>query len=161
MRVGIGYDIHRFGADRALKLGGVEIPEGEGLIGWSDADCLLHAICDALLGAAGLGDIGQHFPNDDPEFRGADSLDLLGRVSSMIARAGYIVVNVDSTVLAEEPPLAHYRDAMKRRIGGALGISPDAVGVKFGTSERLGAIGRMEGIAAQAVCLIEKRGTGR
>ncbi|MCK6461943.1 MAG: 2-C-methyl-D-erythritol 2,4-cyclodiphosphate synthase [Planctomycetes bacterium] len=157
MRVGIGYDIHRFGADRALRLGGVEIPEGEGLEGWSDADCLLHAICDALLGAAGLGDIGQHFPNDDPEYRGADSIDLLGKVSSMVARAGYRVVNVDSTVLAEEPPLAHYRDAMKRRIAGALSISPDAVGVKFGTNERLGAIGRMEGIAAQAVCLIEKR----
>jgi 2-C-methyl-D-erythritol 2,4-cyclodiphosphate synthase len=157
MRVGIGYDIHKFGADRALKLGGVEIPEGEGLIGYSDADCLVHAVCDALLGAAGLGDIGQHFPDDDPEFRGADSIDLLGRVSSMVARAGYRVVNVDSTVLAEVPPLSHYRDAMRRRIAGALSISSDSVGVKYGTSEGLGPIGRVEGIAAYAVCLIEKR----
>jgi len=158
MRVGIGFDIHRFGADRALKLGGVEIPEGEGLVGWSDADCLLHAICDALLGAAGLGDIGEHFPNDDPAYRGADSIELLRRVSTMVSRAGYEVINVDSTVLAEEPPLAHYRDAMRRRISGALSISPDRVGVKYGTAERLGAIGRIEGIACQAICLIEKRG---
>lgn len=158
MRVGVGFDIHRFGADRALKLGGIEIPEGEGLIGWSDADCLVHAISDALLGAAGLGDIGQHFPSDDPEFRDADSIELLRRVSTMVARAGYHVVNVDSTVLAEEPPLASYRDAMRRRIAGALSISADSVGVKFGTAERLGAIGRVEGIACHAVCLIEKRG---
>jgi 2-C-methyl-D-erythritol 2,4-cyclodiphosphate synthase len=157
MRVGVGFDIHRFGADRALKLGGVEIPEGEGLVGWSDADCLLHAISDALLGAAGLADIGHHFPSDDPAFRDADSIDLLGRVSSMVARAGYRVVNVDSTVLAEEPPLAPYREQMRRRIAGALSISSDAVGVKFGTAERLGAIGRLEGIACHAVCLIEKR----
>ncbi len=158
MRVGFGFDIHPFGADRALKLGGVEIPEGEGLVGCSDADCLLHAICDALLGAAGLGDIGQHFPDTDPEFRGADSADLLARVSSMIARAGYRVVNVDSAVVAEEPRLSPYRDAMRRRIAGVLGISADTVGVKFTTAERLGAIGRVEGIACQAVCLIEKRG---
>ena len=157
MRVGVGFDIHKFGADRALKLGGVEIPEGEGLIGYSDADVLLHAICDALLGAAGLGDIGQHFPDTDPAYRGADSIELLGRVSAMVARAGYRVVNIDSTVLAEEPPLAHYREAMKRRIAGALVISPDAVGVKFGTAEGLGAIGRVEGVACHAVCLIEKR----
>jgi 2-C-methyl-D-erythritol 2,4-cyclodiphosphate synthase len=160
MRVGIGYDIHRFGADRALKLGGVEIPEGEGLMGYSDADALVHAICDALLGAAGLADIGEHFPNTDPAYRGADSIELLRRVSSMLSRAGYEVLNVDSMVLAEEPPLAHYRDAMRRRIAGALSISPDAVGVKYGTSEGLGPIGRVEGIAAHAVCLIEKR-TGR
>jgi len=158
MRIGTGFDIHKFGADRALRLGGVEIPEGEGLIGYSDADCLVHAVCDALLGAAALGDIGEHFPNTDPAFRGADSIELLRRVSSMLARAGFDVVNVDSTVLAEEPPLAHYRDAMRRRIAGALSIPPASVGVKFGTSEGLGPIGRVEGIAAYAVCLIEKRG---
>ena len=158
MRVGFGFDIHQFGADRALRLGGVEIPEGEGLVGYSDADCLLHAIADALLGAAGLGDIGQHFPDTDPAFRGADSADLLARVSSMIARAGYRVVNVDSTVVAEEPRLSPYRDAMRRRIAGTLGIPVDLIGVKFTTAEKLGAIGRVEGIACHAVCLIEKRG---
>ena len=158
MRVGFGFDIHQFGADRALRLGGVEIPEGEGLVGYSDADCLLHAIADALLGAAGLGDIGQHFPDTDPAFRGADSAELLGRVSSMIARAGYRVVNVDSTVVAEEPRLSPYRDAMRRRIAGTLSIPVDLVGVKFTTAEGLGAIGRVEGIACHAVCLIEKRG---
>src|SRR5512139_3538155 len=125
MRVGFGFDIHQFGADRALRLGGVEIPEDEGLVGYSDADCLLHAIADALLGAAGLGDIGQHFPDTDPAFRGADSAELLGRVSSMIARAGYRVVNVDSTVVAEEPRLSPYREAMRRRIAGTLGIPVD------------------------------------
>jgi 2-C-methyl-D-erythritol 2,4-cyclodiphosphate synthase len=158
MRVGFGFDIHQFGADRALRLGGVEIPEGEGLVGYSDADCLLHAIADALLGAAGIGDIGQHFPDTDPAFRGADSGELLGRVSTMIARAGYRVVNVDSTVVAEEPRLAPYRDAMRRRIAGILSIAADLVGVKFTTAEGLGAIGRVEGIACHAVCLIEKRG---
>ena len=158
MRVGFGFDIHQFGADRALRLGGVEVPEGEGLVGYSDADCLLHAIADALLGAAGLGDIGQHFPDTDPAFRGADSAELLGRVSSMVARAGYRVVNVDSTVVAEEPRLSPYREAMRRRIAGVLGIPVDLIGVKFTTAEGLGAIGRVEGIACHAVCLIEKRG---
>ncbi|MFI5402306.1 MAG: 2-C-methyl-D-erythritol 2,4-cyclodiphosphate synthase [Planctomycetota bacterium] len=158
MRVGVGYDIHQFGADRPLRLGGVEIPEGEGLVGYSDADCLLHAIADALLGAAGLGDIGQHFPDTDPAFLNADSADLLARVSSMIARAGYLVVNVDSTVIAQEPRLSPYREAMRRRISGTLGIAFDNVGVKVTTAAGLGALGRVEGIACHAVCLIEKRG---
>jgi 2-C-methyl-D-erythritol 2,4-cyclodiphosphate synthase len=158
MRVGFGFDIHRFGADRPLKLGGVEIPEGdEGLVGYSDADCLLHAIMDALLGAAGLGDIGEHFPDRDPAYRNADSGELLTKVSVMIARAGYRVVNVDATVLAEEPRLSPHRDAMRKRIAGLLTLPPDAVGVKFTTAEGLGAIGRVEGIACHAVCLIEKR----
>ncbi len=158
MRAGVGFDIHQFGADRPLRLGGVEIPEGEGLVGYSDADCLLHAISDALLGAAGLGDIGQHFPDTDPAFRDADSSELLARVSSMIARAGYRVVNVDSTVVAQEPRLSPYREAMRKRIAGTLGIAVDLIGVKFTTAEGLGAIGRVEGIACHAICLIEKRG---
>jgi len=157
MRVGVGFDVHRFGGGGPLRLGGVEIPGAEGLLGHSDADCLLHAIADALLGAAGLGDIGQHFPDTDAAYAGADSADLLARVSSMVARAGYRIVNLDATVLAEKPRLAPYRDAMRRRIAGVLSMHPDTVGVKFTTTEGLGAIGRAEGIACQAVCLIERR----
>jgi 2-C-methyl-D-erythritol 2,4-cyclodiphosphate synthase len=157
MRAGIGFDVHRFGAKRPLRLGGVEIPGAKGLLGHSDADCLLHAVADALLGAAGLGDIGEHFPDTDPAYKGADSADLLARVSVLVARAGFQVVNVDATVLAEKPKLAPYRDAMRRRIAGVLSLPPDAVGVKFTTTEGLGAIGRGEGIASQAVCLLEKR----
>jgi len=157
MRVGVGFDLHRMGADRPLRLGGVEIPGSPGLIGHSDADCVLHAIADALLGAAALGDIGEHFPDDDPQYRDADSRDLLARTVGIVARAGYGPVNVDCTVLAERPKLAPFRDEMRRTIAAAVGLTEAAVGVKFTTLEGLGALGRGEGIACHAVCLLEKR----
>jgi 2-C-methyl-D-erythritol 2,4-cyclodiphosphate synthase len=157
MRVGIGFDIHRFGAKRPLRLGGVEVLKSKGLIGHSDADVVLHAVCDALLGAAGLDDIGEHFPDTDPALRGADSADLLGRVATMVARAGFVVVNVDCTVMAERPRLAPFRGPMRQRIAGLLGLPAGAVSVKFTTLEKLGALGRAEGIAAEAVCLLEER----
>jgi len=157
MRVGVGFDLHRLGADRPLRLGGVEIPGSPGLIGHSDADCVLHAIADALLGAAARGDIGQHFPDDDPQFRDADSRDLLARVVGIVAQAGYDPKNVDCTVLAERPKLSPFRDEMRRTIAAAVGLTEDAVGVKFTTLEGLGALGRGEGIACHAVCLLEER----
>jgi 2-C-methyl-D-erythritol 2,4-cyclodiphosphate synthase len=157
MRVGVGFDLHRLGADRPLRLGGVEIPGSPGLIGHSDADCVLHAIADALLGAAARGDIGQHFPDDDPQFRDADSRDLLARVVGIVAQAGYGPKNVDCTVLAERPKLSPFRDEMRRTIAAAVGLTEDAVGVKFTTLEGLGALGRGEGIACHAVCLLEER----
>lgn len=157
MRVGVGFDVHRLGADRPLRLGGVEVPGSPGLIGHSDADCVLHAITDALLGAAALGDIGMHFPDDDPQYKDADSKDLLARAVGMVADAGWEAVNVDCTVLAEEPKLAPYRDEMRRTIGAAVGLTEDAVGVKFTTLEGLGALGRGEGIACHAVCLLAER----
>jgi 2-C-methyl-D-erythritol 2,4-cyclodiphosphate synthase len=157
MRVGVGFDLHRLGGDRPLRLGGVEIPGSPGLIGHSDADCVLHAIADALLGAAALGDIGQHFPDDDPQFLGADSRHLLARVVGIVAQAGYGPKNVDCTVLAERPKLSPFRDEMRRTIAAAVGLTEDAVGVKFTTLEGLGALGRGEGIACHAVCLLEKR----
>ena len=158
MRVGVGFDLHRMGADRPLRLGGVEIPGSPGLIGHSDADCVLHAIADALLGAAALGDIGEHFPDDDPQYRDADSRDLLARTVGIVARAGYGPVNVDCTVLAEQPRLAPHREEMRFRLAEILRIPEDAVGIKFTTLEGLGALGRGEGIACQAVCLLEQTG---
>jgi 2-C-methyl-D-erythritol 2,4-cyclodiphosphate synthase len=157
MRVGVGFDLHRTGADRPLRLGGVEIPGSPGLVGHSDADCVLHAIADALLGAAALGDLGDHFPDDDPRFRDADSSDLLARTVARVAEAGWHPVNVDCTVLAERPKLSPFRDEMRRTIAATLGLTGDAVGVKFTTLEGLGALGRGEGIACHAVCLLEKR----
>ncbi|MGQ0614207.1 MAG: 2-C-methyl-D-erythritol 2,4-cyclodiphosphate synthase [Planctomycetaceae bacterium] len=156
MRVGSGFDIHRLGAPRPLRLGGVAIPEGPGLIGHSDADCLLHALADALLGAAGLPDIGHHFPPGEPRFKDADSALLLLEVRRLVAGAGFRVANVDCTVLAERPRLEPYREPMRKRIAELLGLAPGSVGVKFGTMEGLGAVGRGEGIACQAVCLLEE-----
>ncbi len=161
MRVGIAYDLHRVGADRPLKLAGVEIEGSPGLVGHSDADCVLHAIADALLGAAGLGDLGQHFPDTDPAFKDADSGKLLGQVSRMVARAGYIPVNVDCTILAERPRLLPYREAMRKSIATLLAISANAGGVKFKTNEGLGEVGRGEAIACHAACLLEARGRRR
>ena len=155
MRVGTGFDLHRTGGEGPLILGGVEIPGASGLVGHSDADCVLHALADALLGAAGLGDIGEHFPDDDPQYAGADSAGLLEVVRTLVARAGFMVVNVDCTILAERPKLAPHRDALRARIAAILGLDADAVGVKMTTFEGLGAIGRGEAIACQAVCLIE------
>jgi len=156
MRVGTGFDIHRLGASRPLRLGGVEIPGSKGLVGHSDADCVLHAIADALLGAAGLPDIGHHFPDSDPKWRDADSADLLRSVVRMVGEAGYRVANVDTTILAERPKLAPHRDAMRSRIAEVLGVDPAAVGVKATTLEALGALGRREGIACIASALLEE-----
>ncbi len=156
MRIGVGYDIHRFQAGRALVLGGVEFPGETGLGGHSDADVLLHAVIDALLGAAGLGDIGQHFSPDDPAYEGASSLDLLGRALAMVRDAGLAVESLDATVIAERPRLAPQRDRMRECIAGALGVAPGRVNVKASSSEGLGALGRGEGIAAIAVVLLRE-----
>ena len=154
MRAGTGYDFHRLGADRPLRLGGVEVSPGPGLIGHSDADCVLHAIADALLGAAALGDIGQHFPDDDSRFKDADSAVLLAEVVNLVAQRGFEAHNVDCTVLAERPKLSPFRDAMRKKIAGLLGVGIGAVGVKFTTMEGAGVIGRGEGIACMASCLL-------
>jgi 2-C-methyl-D-erythritol 2,4-cyclodiphosphate synthase len=155
MRAGIGYDTHRLEAGRRLVLGGVEIEESEaGLAGHSDADVLTHAVIDALLGAAGLGDIGQHFPDTDERWRDADSLELLRAVVQMLADAGYKPANIDATLACEEPRLSPLRDQMRTRLAEAAGLEPDAVSVKFTTGERLGFVGRGEGIAALAIATV-------
>jgi 2-C-methyl-D-erythritol 2,4-cyclodiphosphate synthase len=154
-RVGIGYDVHRLVPGRRLVLGGVEIPHDVGLEGHSDADVALHALCDALLGAAALGDIGQHFPPTDESWRGADSVDLLGRVVALIAKRGYRVGNVDVTIIAERPRMAPHVPLMRERIAGALKLDVEAVSLKATTNEQLGSIGRGEGIAAIATAIIE------
>ena len=154
VRTGIGYDAHRLALGRLLRVGGVEIPWPRGLAGHSDADVLAHAIMDALLGAAGLGDLGRHFPPGDPAFRGADSIELLRRVAAMAAGAGWRVVHVDSTVLAEAPRLAPYIPQMQERLAAALGVDCSAVNIKATTTEGMGAIGRGEGIAAHAVATL-------
>ncbi|MGH2531873.1 MAG: 2-C-methyl-D-erythritol 2,4-cyclodiphosphate synthase [Thermomicrobiales bacterium] len=153
-RSGIGYDAHRFAEGRALVLGGVRIPHSRGLAGHSDADVLLHAIADAILGAAALGDIGQHFPPSDPAFKDAESRDLLARVRALVAARGFAVVNVDATVIAEAPRIGPHVPAMRRVIAEALGIAEDAVGVKATTNEGMGFVGREEGIAALAVATL-------
>jgi 2-C-methyl-D-erythritol 2,4-cyclodiphosphate synthase len=157
MRVGIGYDIHRFQEGRRLLLGGVEIEGEQGLGGHSDADVLLHAITDALLGAAGLSDIGHYFPPDDPTFAGIDSRELLARTVQMLGPLGYAVGNVDATVIAERPRLAPHIKAMRQRIADTLEVDESRVSVKATTNEGLGDIGRGEGIAALAVALIVPR----
>ena len=154
MRIGHGYDVHRFEDGRDLILGGVKIPFERGLLGHSDADVLTHAVMDALLGAASLGDIGLHFPDRDPAYRGISSLILLGRVGALLAERGYSVCNIDATVIAEEPKLRPYIDKMREKIADALGISVDQVSVKATTEEGLGFTGERLGIAAHAVCLI-------
>lgn len=154
VRTGIGYDAHRLVLGRLLRVGGVEIPWPRGLAGHSDADVLAHAIMDALLGGAGLGDLGRHFPPGDPAFRGADSIELLRRVAAMAAGAGWRVVHVDSTVLAEAPRLAPYIPQMQERLAAALGVDSSAVNIKATTTEGMGAIGRGEGIAAHAVATL-------
>lgn len=153
-RVGLGYDVHRLVAGRRLVLGGVELDFHLGLEGHSDADAVLHAVMDALLGAAALGDIGAHFPPSDPAWRDADSLDLLRRVGRLVAAADYAIGNLDVMVLAEAPRLAPHISAMRMRIAGALDINAEAVAIKATTNERLGFVGRGEGIAAMAVALL-------
>lgn len=155
MKVGQGFDVHPLVAGRRLVIGGVDIPYEKGLQGHSDADVLLHAICDALLGAAGLGDIGQHYPDTDAAFRGADSRALLRDVAGKLRSLDLKVVNVDATVIAQAPRIAPYRAAMVANIAADLGIAPAAVNVKATTTEHLGFLGRMEGIAAQAAVLLE------
>jgi 2-C-methyl-D-erythritol 2,4-cyclodiphosphate synthase len=156
LRTGIGFDSHPFTAGKKLVLGGVEIPFAKGLDGWSDADVLTHAVMDALLGAAALGDIGVHFPPGEAGYKGISSLIMLARVKGMLAAKGWRVGNIDATVVAEKPKLREYIDAMRNKLSGALGVSADCVSVKASTANGLGAIGREEGIAVYAVCLIEK-----
>ncbi len=156
LRIGHGYDVHAFAENRKCIIGGVHIPCEKGLLGHSDADVLLHAISDSLLGAAALGDIGKHFPDTDPIYEGADSILLLKLVNSLLIKHGYRVVNIDSTVIAQVPKLAPYIDEMRKNIADALSIDVDFVSVKATTEEKLGFTGRKEGISAHAVCLIEK-----
>ncbi|HET6568218.1 MAG TPA: 2-C-methyl-D-erythritol 2,4-cyclodiphosphate synthase [Rhodothermales bacterium] len=157
MRVGFGYDVHRFVEGRPLIIGGVDIPHSVGLEGHSDADVLLHAIADALLGAAALGDIGVHFPDTDERWRGADSLALLGHVGLLVAEAGYRVSNVDTTVTLERPRLRPHIDAMRGNVARVLGIDIGRISVKATTSERLGFVGTEQGAAAYAVCCLLPR----
>jgi 2-C-methyl-D-erythritol 2,4-cyclodiphosphate synthase len=157
MRIGIGYDAHRLVPDRPLVLGGVTIPHDRGLAGHSDADVLLHALADALLGAAALGDLGGHFPDTDPEWEGADSLALLSTVVEEVGEAGYVPHNVDATVVLERPKLRPHIDSMRENIADGLGLDPAAVSVKATTNEGLGAVGAEEGAAAHAVCTIRPR----
>jgi len=158
MRIGQGFDVHALVAGRLLIIGGVEIPYERGLLGHSDADVLLHAITDALLGAAGLGDIGQHFPDTDPKFKDANSRRLLRETARLIHRAEYAVVNIDATIIAQAPRMAPHVAQMAANIAADLGIEPGCVNIKAKTTEQLGFTGRGEGIAAQAVALIERAG---
>ncbi len=155
MRVGIGYDVHRLVAGRPLVIGGVTIPYEMGLEGHSDADVLLHAVCDAILGAAGMGDIGIHFPDNDPSYKNISSIKLLSLTWNMVKNHYSSVINIDATVFAEAPKIAPYADRMKRTMAEALNVSPGRMNIKATTSEGLGFIGRKEGIAAMAVALLE------
>jgi 2-C-methyl-D-erythritol 2,4-cyclodiphosphate synthase len=154
MRVGTGFDVHRLTAGRKLIIGGVDIPAEQGLLGHSDADVLLHAICDALLGAAGLGDIGRHFPDSDPKYKGISSLVLLEEVRRLLAHGGFRVHNIDATIVAERPRMTPHIPAMAANIAAAAGVDRSSVNVKATTTEGLGYTGRGEGMAAYAVCLI-------
>ena len=156
MRIGHGFDVHAFAEGRKLIIGGVDIPYKRGLAGHSDADVLLHAICDALLGAAGLGDIGRHFPDSDARYKGIDSRELLRHVQGLLASRGWRVGNVDATIIAQAPRMASHIPAMQAHIATDLGVAPEAVNVKATTTERLGFTGRGEGVAAEAVCLIAR-----
>ncbi len=154
MRIGTGYDVHKLVPDRKLILGGVTIPYELGLLGHSDADVITHAIMDALLGAAALGDIGQHFPDNDPKYEGADSISLLKEVGNILAKEGYQVGNIDSTIIAQKPKLMSYLPEMRKNVADALGIDISQVSIKATTEERLGFTGRGEGISSQAVALL-------
>ena len=154
MRVGHGYDVHRLVEERKLILGGVDVPYEKGLLGHSDADVLTHAVMDALLGAAGLGDIGKHFPDTDPTYKGADSLKLLDHVMEVLREKGWQVGNVDATVIAQRPKLAGFIPQMRDNLAKRMGVAPEQVNVKATTEEKLGFTGSGEGIAAHAVCLL-------
>lgn len=155
-RSGIGYDVHRFCPGRPLILGGIEIPYHQGLDGHSDADVILHAICDAILGAAGQGDIGEHFPPGDPQFKNISSSKLLGQVKVMAQKSGYNVVNVDVAVLAQEPHLKNYKEKMRTHIASILQVDQTAVNIKATTNEEMGFVGRKEGIAVYATAMLVK-----
>ena len=157
IRIGHGYDVHRLTEGRPLILGGVDIPHETGLLGHSDADVLVHAIMDSMLGALALGDIGKHFPDTDENYRGADSIELLRKVTKIIEKHSYAVSNIDSTILAQAPKLAPYIDEMRENIASAIGIEVDRVSIKATTEEKLGFTGEKKGIAAHAVCLLTKK----
>jgi 2-C-methyl-D-erythritol 2,4-cyclodiphosphate synthase len=154
MRVGLGYDIHRLVPGRKLVLGGVVIPFDKGLIGHSDADVLVHAVCDALLGASNLGDIGVHFPDTDPTFKGISSIKLLAKTHRMVKNNGFKIINIDSVIFIETPKISPFRDEMRKNIALAIEIDPDCINVKATTTEGLGIIGKGEGIGAMCVALI-------
>lgn len=155
-KTGFGYDVHRFASGRKLMLGGVHVPHEQGLAGHSDADVLMHAIADALLGAAGKGDIGEHFPDTDEQYRGLAGMDLLRRVGALVAESGYTIGNVDAMILAEAPKLSPFKAQMCANIAAALSVGDDVVNVKAGTNEGMGFVGRGEGLAAYAVVLLVK-----
>lgn len=156
MRVGLGYDVHKLVEDRELIIGGVHIPYEKGLLGHSDADVLVHAIMDALLGAAALGDIGKHFPDTDPKYKGADSLQLLRHVGELLEEHLYVVENIDATIIAQRPKMAPHIETMRNNIADVLGIELDQINIKATTEEGLGFTGTGEGISSQAICAIEK-----
>ncbi len=156
VRTGIGYDVHRFAEGRNMRLGGVDIPYDKGLLGHSDADVLLHAIADALLGSAALGDIGRHFPPRDPQFKDADSLDLLKQSRELVIAAGFRIINIDATVIAEAPKVGPHADLMRERIAMACGVDIGGVNIKATTNEGMGFVGREEGIAALAIATIQE-----
>lgn len=155
LRIGHGYDVHQFAEGRKCILGGVDVPSKKGLLGHSDADVLAHALADAILGAARLGDIGELFPDTDPAYEGADSLKLLANVGKLVRSRGFTILDCDCTVAAQTPKLAPYRQQMRENLAGALGLDVDCVGVKATTTEKLGFVGRQEGIEAWAVALLE------
>ncbi len=155
MRIGHGYDVHKLSQDRKLIIGGVEIPFEAGLLGHSDADVLLHAVCDSLLGAAALGDIGKHFPDTDPAYKNINSLFLLKKVGELISEGGYKICNIDATIIAQSPKMSPYIQKMRENIAEALNIDVSLVSVKATTEEGLGFSGRKEGISAHSVCLID------
>jgi 2-C-methyl-D-erythritol 2,4-cyclodiphosphate synthase len=155
MRIGMGYDIHQLVSGRKLVLGGLTIPFEKGLLGHSDADVLVHAVCDALLGAAGLGDIGIHFPDTDPKFKGIYSMELLSRTYAMVREKGFSIINADATVFAEAPKLSPHRTEMEKNIARTLETEPDRINIKATTGEGLGMIGKGEGISAMCMVLIE------
>lgn len=157
MRVGMGYDVHKLTENRKLILGGVEIPWEKGLLGHSDADVLIHAVMDALLGAAALGDIGKHFPDTDPTYKGISSIKLLKHVADLLEQNGYEVGNIDATVIAQKPKMAPHIPQMRKNMAAALGISESQINVKATTEEGLGFTGRGEGIASQAICLLTEK----
>ena len=157
MRVGMGYDVHKLTEGRKLILGGVDIPWEKGLLGHSDADVLIHAVMDALLGAAALGDIGKHFPDTDPKYKGASSIKLLEHVGGLLEENGYVIENIDATIIAQKPKMAPHIPQMRANMAKAMGINESQLNIKATTEEKLGFTGREEGIASQAICLLNER----